>query len=227
MDEFVQFQSFYNDDESVSTIETLKANNIEYRIERFKEILDAVMVGDLNEKIIFLKIRSHDFQKANEALDKKILNNIATLENDYYLFSFPNDELLEIIQKPDEWSRQDFLIAKKILNDRGTDLSDEKISTIKVDRIKSLAKQESGNIPWLILGYALALLGGLFGLIIGLPFIFAKKTLPDGSRMYIYNKYTRQHGKNIVIISVIVLCLNLFFNDNIKYAFVGFFGYTF
>ena len=77
------------------------------------------------------------------------------------------------------------MIAKKILNDRGADLSDEKIKTIKVDRINELASQEKGNTSWIIIGYALSFLGGLMGLIIGLPFIFAKKILPDGSRIYI------------------------------------------
>ena len=157
MNEFVLFQSFLTEDEAALTIGTLKENDIEYRIERFKEPLDATIAGDIIQNKIFLKIRSRDFPKANEALDKVILNNISALEKDYYLFSFTNSELLEIIQKPDEWSRQDFLIARKILNERGTELPDEKINAIKSGRIKELSKPETGHMSWIILGYAFLL----------------------------------------------------------------------
>jgi len=227
MNDFVPFQSFFTEDEVTPIIEILKENNINYKIEKFKEPLDPILAGEIVQNKIFLKIRPNDFQKANGVLDKVILNNIMTLEKDYYLFTFTNDELFEIIQKPDEWSRQDFLIARKILNERGADLPDEKINAIKTSRIKELAKQESGDILWIILGYVLALLGGIMGFAIGLPFIFAKKTLPDGGRVYIYNKSTRSHGKYIAILTGIVVAINLFFNDNLKFTFIGFFGYTF
>jgi hypothetical protein len=227
MNDFVPFQSFFTEDEATPIMETLKENNIEYKIEKLKEPLGSIIAGEITQDKIFLQIRSTDFQKANEVLDKVILNNIPTLEKDYYLFTFTNNELLEIIQKPDEWSRQDFLIARKILNDRGADLPDEKINAIKTTRIKELAKQESGDSFWIILGYALALLGGIMGFAVGLPFIFAKKTLPDGNRIYIYNKNTRQHGKFIAMLTGIVVAINLFFNDDLKFTFIGFFGYTF
>ena len=224
MNEFVPFQSFFYEDEAASTVETLKENNIEYMIEKIKEPLDATIAGDIVQNKIFLKIRSHDFPKANEALDKVILNNISTLDKDYYLFAFTNNELLEIIQKPDEWSRQDFLIARKILNERGENIADEKIKTIKADRIKELAKEEGGDNLWIILGYVLAILGGISSLMIGLPFILAKKTLPDGARIFIYNSSTRRHGKNIVILAGISILINLFIGVSLKFAVIGFWG---
>lgn len=228
MNDFVLFQSFFTEDEATPVIETLKANGIEYRIEKFKQPLDSTLAGDVVDNKIFLNIRSGDFAKANEILDKVILDNIQSLETDYYLFSFTNDELNEIIHKPDEWSRQDFLIARKILHGRGSDVPDEKINTIRSNRIKELAKQESGSTSWIILGYTLAFLSGVVALIIALPFIFAKKTLPDGRKVFIYNANTREHGKIISLLTVIVIVVNFaFFTDNLKFAFIGFLGHTF
>ena len=228
MGDFVLFQSFFTEDEAAPVIEILGTQGIEYRLDRLKQPLDATMAGDVVDNKIFLNIRSRDFAKANEALDKVILDNLNSLEQDYYLFSFTNEELNEIIHKPDEWSRQDFLIAKKILQDRGQDMPDEKIRRIRSNRITELGKQESGDSWWIIMGYALALVGGIMAVIIALPFLFAKKTLPDGNRVFIYNPKTREHGKIILLLTVIVIIVNaFFFPDNLIFAFFGFVGHQF
>src|SRR6185503_17025204 len=227
MNEFVSFQSFDTIDDATVISELLKQNSIECKIEVAKSLLDRTLVGDDLEQRVFLKIRSSDFPKANEILDAHILKNISSIENDHYLFSFSNDELQEIIKKPDEWSRQDFLIAKKLLGERGLNFTDEKISTIKHTRTKELSEPEKGNIAWIVLGYILAFLGGIMSLVVGVPFLVAKKTLPDGCRVYVYDKGTRTHGKAISILCVGMTILHLIIGSGLKYAFVGFFGYKF
>lgn len=126
MNEFVSFQSFYTIDEATEIFEILNQNNIDSKISTPRSLLDPTLVGDDLEQRVFLKIRSSDFPKANEILDTHILKNISLLEADYYLYDFSNEELREIVEKPDEWSRQDSLIARKILGERGISLSDEK-----------------------------------------------------------------------------------------------------
>ncbi|HEX6847731.1 MAG TPA: hypothetical protein VF144_12175 [Chitinophagaceae bacterium] len=227
MNDFVLFQSFFNEDEAAPVVETLKRNAIEYKVEKLKQPLDSTIAGESVENKIFLTIRPRDFARANDVLDKVILDNIQLLEKDYYLFSFTNEELNDIIHKPDEWSRQDFLIARKILEDRGTAVPDEEINAIKSKRVKELARQEKGSISWIILGYLLALVGGFMALIIALPFIFAKRTLPDGNRIFMYTKATRDHGKLISAIMVIGLIINILFTDNLFFAFFGFVGHRF
>jgi len=227
MKDFVLFQSFFNENEAAPIIETLKVNGIEYSIEKLKQPLDSTIAGEVVENKIFLNIRSRDFAKANEVLDKVILDNLQLLERDYYLFSFTDEELNEIVHKPDEWSRQDFLIARKILEDRGTPVPEHEINVIKSNRVKELATQEKGSIAWIILGYLLALAGGFMALIIALPFIFAKRTLPDGKRVFMYNNATRAHGKLISAIMALGLIVNILFTDNLFFAFFGFIGHRF
>ena len=227
MKEFVPFQSFFTEEEAAPIIESLKEKGIEYRIEKVKEPLDPTIIGDIVQKKIFLLLRSHDFPKANEVLDNAIIKNIPSLENDYYLFSYTNDELTEIIHKPDEWSRQDLLIAKKILNDRGIKVDDEAIMSIRKERIRELSVQERGDIFWIGIGYLMAIIGGLLSLVIALPFILARKTLPDGSRIFIYDTTTRRHGRNILLITGVIIVVSLFVNDKVRYALIGFLGYFF
>src|SRR5687767_814772 len=131
MNDFLLFQSFYTEEEANDLMDFLSENNIECKIEKPKELLDRNFIGYDLDKKVFVKIRSSDFTRANEILDKQIIQNISNLDADYYLTFFTNDELLDIINNPGEWSRQDFFIAKKILEERGTTLSDEKVKQIK------------------------------------------------------------------------------------------------
>ena len=207
MNEFVLFQSFFTEEEATSVIEPLKENGIDYQLERSKELLDRAFIGDNLEKKIFLKIKSSDFPKANEILDTRILQNITALEKDYYLFSFTNDELIEILRKPDEWSRQDFLIARKILAERGQPVHEEVIKDLKSKRINELSREESEPTFTIIAGYVLALLFSLVGLFFGLTFLTAKKNIPNGKKVFTYSRSTRKHGRNIVILSAVSLFL--------------------
>jgi len=207
MNEFVLFQSFFTEDEATSVIEPLKENGIDYQLERSKELLDRAFIGDNLEKKVFLKIKSSDFSKANEILNARILQNITALEKDYYLFSFTNDELVEILRRPDEWSRQDFLIARKILGERGQYINEEMIKDLRSKRINELSRQESEPTLTIIAGYILALLLSLVGLFFGLAFLTAKKNIPNGKKVFTYSRNTRKHGRNIVILSAASLLL--------------------
>lgn len=215
MNEFVLFQSFIDENEAMPVIEILKENRIEYTVEKFKEPLDGIIAGEVIRDKFYLKIRSQDFPKANAVLDQVILKNISSIEKDYYLFSFSNPELLEIINKPDEWSRQDFLIARKILEERGEKINDEEINTLKSKRIKELAKEEKEPLSQIVAGYIFAFLFSPVGLFFGLALLVTKKSLPDGSKVFTYNQSTRNHGKSIFILSLAMLIVYIAAQGNI------------
>ena len=215
MNEFVLFQSFITESDAMPVIEILKENKIAYTVERFKEPLDSIMAGEVIRDKIYLKIRSQDFPKANEALDEVILKSLPSIEPDYYLFSFSNEELVEIIKKPDEWSRQDFLIARKILDDRGKTINDEDVNILKSKRIHELAKEEKEPIGQIVSGYIFAFFFSLVGLFFGLALFVTKKTLPDGSKVFAYSEKTRNHGKAIFIISLVTLALFIINQENV------------
>lgn len=227
MNEFVLFQSFFTEDEAAYTIQQFRENGIDYRLDRSKELLDRAFIGENLEKKFFLKIRSSDFTRANQVLDARILQNITALEKDYYLFSFTNDELIEILRKPDEWSRQDFLIARKILDERGEHISEDVINDLKSKRINELGREESEPILSIMAGYILALLVGIVGLFFGLAFMTAKKNIPNGKKVFTYSRSTRKHGRNIVIISAVSLFILLMNGERLIFFFMDLFGSLF
>ena len=208
MNEYVAFQSFYSEDEASVLSELFSEAGIENMIVKGKPIVDEVIIDQDMDNKIFVKIKSSDFNKANKILETQITNNISQIDSDYYLFSFSNEELFEIISKPDEWSKQDFLLAKKILHERGVTLSEKDVSDITWKRIVEIGKPEKGSPLWIAIGYILSL-GGVLGFFFGLAYLNAKKILPDGSRVYVYDESTRNHGRNILIISCIFIIIDI------------------
>ena len=131
------------------------------------------------------------------------------VDKTHYLFEFTNDELFDILSKPDEWNALDYQLAKKILNDRGREVNDEIIESLKEQRIAELAKPDESNRVWIFFGYLSALLGGLFGIIAGWHLFTYKKTLPDGQRVYEYSEKDRRHGRRIFYLGIIILYISV------------------
>jgi len=179
-----------------------------------------------------VKIKSADFEKVNQLLKDDENKNIEDVDKDYYLFSFTDDELIDVVTKADEWSAFDVVLARKLLTERGKDISEAAISVINEQRLEELKKPESSQLSWIIVGYLIAL-GDItiaFGVIIWPFFVCAiglfigwhlasyKKTLPDGERVFGYNQTDRMHGKRIFYLGITVFVLSLaylLFKNNI------------
>ena len=58
---------------------------------------------------------------------------------------------------------------------------------------------------WLVVAYISALCVGPLGLLIGWYLATLKKTLPDGSQVYNYDKTDRQHGRLILFLGFLSL----------------------
>ena len=66
-----------------------------------------------------------------------------SVEPGYYLLSFTDKELLEILSKPDEWGHFDYVLARALLAERGLEIPDETIGQMKQQRLLQLAREES------------------------------------------------------------------------------------
>ena len=181
-------------------------NKIEYTVEEDSPAFDLTFSGgNPFDKRILVKIRQSDFVIVDNLLEEQLKNNIHKIDEDNYLHEFSDEELLEIIEKPDEWNKPDYIAAQEILNKRGIIVSNEKIENLKKERLAKLSDPKKGQTGWIIFGYISAFLGGLFGIFIGWHFSTFKKTLPNGQRVYEYNIKTRKHGVKILFIGIIGL----------------------
>lgn len=210
MENFVTYKKFYNHNQLESIIELLDANNIKYEIEDYSSHQQDSVFGSNSSPKIILKLLSADFNTANDLLSNLAHNEIENVDTDHYLFSYENDELLEIIFEEDAWSPFDVELAKNILNKRGVAIPTELVSNMKKKRIKELSKKEKVSDALIIAGYLFAFLGGIIGIIIGISLWTFKKTLPDGTVINAFEEKDRLHGQ-IITIGGFILAIMYFY----------------
>jgi hypothetical protein len=192
--------------EQVKDLESLlNKNNIATEIADNIPPVDSSFSGSTLQNQYEIKIPLTDFEKAEKILDENAENLIDEVDKDYYLFSFTDDELYEILLKADEWNEFDYKLAQKILIQRGKSVDTELLKALKKQRIELLAKPEENQKSWIMAGYIFAILGGLLGIFIGYSLWTSKKSLPNGQKVYSYNEKDRAHGKNIFYIGLIIL----------------------
>ncbi|MEP6675287.1 MAG: hypothetical protein ABJA78_09030 [Ferruginibacter sp.] len=203
-DEYVTYQRFNNAENMKDFAVFLKANQIDCEQDDLSTQFDASFANNEFEKDFRIKLKKDDFEKANHLLADYYKTDLENIPPDYYLFGFTDVELMEIITKRDEWGVFDFLLARKLLKERGKEINDEQLSIIKKKRIAELAKPEKSANKWVMAGYAGAFFGALLGLIVAFS-LNTKKTLPNGDKVYVYSEPDRKHGRIIMIISFVVL----------------------
>lgn len=203
LSDLITFQILQDRAQTEQLVELLRDNGIPAEIEILPLTADNSYVQSFA-----LKLQTSDQAKATQLLQTISEQEIDSLPADYYLYTFTKPELLEVIAQAHEWSELDVILAKKLLEKQGENLTDQQISTMQQARMQELAKADQS--PFMVeLGYFCAILGGFLGLIVGWNLMVMKKTLPDGSKVYTYSENTRSHGKRIVIIGGIMF-LTLF-----------------
>jgi len=203
------YKRFYEQERANGLTELLADNGIEFELTEDKENLDALYGDKQFSKQYFVKIKADDFKKVDSILLNLSEKELETVDKDHYLFGFTDEELFEIISKPDEWNEFDFQLAKKILRERGKEINQDTIDLLKKQRLNDLAKPEEGQRNWIYAGYIFALLGGLIGVFIGWHLSTHRKTLPNGQQVYGYKQEDRKHGRRIWIIGVIMFIVSL------------------
>lgn len=196
------FRSFYSKEEALPLLELLNREGVHCTIEKTRVGLDKVIIGDENAPDFHLKILPEDFEKANRIIDAAIEQRITEVEPDYYLYSFTDDELLEIIRKPDEWNNQDVILSRLLLAERGIPITKEAVKQIRSERIRELGQPEKQQTASVWSGYFLAVFFSVIGIFYSLYMMTAKKILPDGRKAFVYDKSSRDHFRIMLAISL-------------------------
>ena len=190
-------------EEAEGLISSLKDNGVNVQIEDASPPVDLTFSGNTLQNEIRIKVKQSDFETANQFLEKQAEQLVDKFSDEHYLYDFTDDELIEIIEKPDEWSKVDYLLSQKILKKRGHEISKEKVEELRQKRIDELRKPEKGHKGWLIFGFISAILGGLLGIFLGWFHWTFKKTDPTGQRVYAYDQQTRKIGQGIFWIGLV------------------------
>ncbi len=206
--DFFLFKKFTDVASSREIINLLEDNDIECRfhddtITYTKNINNTFEVG------CTLSIKSEDFNKANSVLEKYYLDEIETVDKSYYLFNFSDTELMEIINKPFEWGEFDFHLAKIILKERGTEISEKYIEERKQQRVAALSKIEKVPTYKLIMGYICSLFVPPYAIISGLTILHNGNILPNGKKFYLHSTEDRKHAKIFLTLGIITVVISV------------------
>lgn len=205
--ELISYRKFNDMALAQELVEVLKGNNIAYRVEEESTLFNPTFYADETAKDYVVKIMGDDFVRVNELLKAEETGVVEQADSEHYLYDFTDDELKDLIAKPDEWSSFDHLLALKILKERGLTISSQEIAAMNDERLGALRQPDPPQTFWIVLGYIFSLLGGLLGLFIGWHLATHTKTLPNGEKVYGYMEADRAHGKRIQYISIVMIAV--------------------
>jgi len=208
-EEYLRFKLFPDKATAEDFAEVLKQTGIDYHVEEDTLVFDPSYANNPLSKEYAIMVKQPDFKAALHAYDEYFARQLNHVPEDYYLYAFTNDELLEILAKPDEWGAFDYQLAQALLKERGIEVSKEKTERLKAERYKEIAQPESEPVKNIVGYYIVSVLFFPIGLIIGWVWGYSKKQLPDGHRVSNYNSVVQKHGRTIFLISIILFALTV------------------
>ena len=203
MENFLRYRKFIYKEDALELIKILKDNDIDYQLEENPIGIDANFGADVNNNEFILKIDKNVFGKVEKLEEELMKSNINNVDENYYLYEFSDEELIEIIIKKEEWNKFDYLLAQKILKDKGKEINSDLLNVIEKQKIEELTREEKLPKMWIYFGYFFAVIGGFLGVLIGYYIMTYKRTLSNGESVYLYKKEDRKQGQNILICSII------------------------
>ena len=206
MQEFITVRKFSDEEPFNDLLRILEKNAIQYKTEIFRERIDAVSMRNLPAEYN-VKVPSYKFAQVFEILNDIASKEVVEVDKTHYLFDFTDQELYDILARPDEWSTFDYQLSQKILKERGKQIDKEFLNSLRKTRIDDLAKPEEKQTNNVWVGYMFSLLGGLIGIAIGWNMMSSKKKLPNGEEIYSYQENDRKQGKRIMILGIIMLII--------------------
>lgn len=208
--ELVEFRKFNDPSISADMTKLLEQHSIYFETEDTKKYFDVSFANDPLQQDIIIKIRQEDFATAQSILLKYYEDKTDDIDKDYYLYEFSNEELTEILNKPDEWGPLDYVLARKILKERGITYNNETLEAFKKERVSALAKPEKKQAGLITFGYIFLLFFWPVTIVFGLLLTTSKKVLPSGERVFVYSEADRKHGKTMLTIAVALTALAFF-----------------
>ena len=232
MEQLHTFQEFENADDAQQMALLLQQHNIPSRVEKYNPLLDQNIIGRQYNEYVQLKLAPGDFERARQVLIEATEIDMNTVDRHYMLFGLKNNELTDILAKPDEWGVYNYKLAQLILKERGVEISNGKTAELQQEHIAELSKQKSLDGIWIVLCYvfsfiallagiagsmatltavyAIGMFPGIMGVIVGWTVMRSMKTLPNGSHIITYDAGSRMHARIIFFFSLFAFVFNIY-----------------
>lgn len=202
---FKSFRIFHDEASLHIFIDLLEVNQILYSVENHSQRFDPSFAYNEFNKEYTVEIEPENFQKIYEIEEKMVENQIKNAPADYFLYHYSSKELQEIVSARDEWNAYDYLLAKKILEERAISSEIESPEIQLEKRISKLKNVSCIRPIWLIIFYIVAFFGGFIAIFIGYYIKTAKKNLPNGETIQRFTKADVLHGNILFFAGIFFL----------------------
>jgi len=209
MDDFQQYQSFPNAEVAQPLLDLLARHEVPFETGFDKPAFDVNMTFNPADTRFVVRLQPANFETARHLEDQENEQVAANVAPDHYLLTFSDEELFDILTRPDEWSSYDVTLAGRLLRQRGRDVTPDTVRLLRQHRTAEMAKPEPSQKAWIVAGYLFALLGGFLGLVIGWHLRYHQKPLPDGRQVLAYSAQDRRHGLRILVLGFFGLLLTI------------------
>jgi hypothetical protein len=227
MENLLVFKTYPDPEAAEQTATILKEHGIVVEVNEEVRILDSNYIGQQFSNPYLLYMQGTDFERAHAILEQATIVNLEDVDPGYLLLSFNEEELIEVMEKKDEWGVYNYKLAEALLKKRNVDIPEVKIALEQAERLKAKEQPVASGIMYLLLGYLSVLDGiyslfipagnailtlsqGLLGLFIGWSLSHFKRTLSNGQRTYYFNNSTRLQGSVMLWTSVTIIVLKVF-----------------
>ncbi|WP_210521470.1 hypothetical protein [Hymenobacter terricola] len=200
MEEFHQYQSFANAEVAQGLLSLFRHHNIVYETGLDEPAYSLNMAFNPTDTRFVVRLRPDDFETARRLEDEFNHHFTATADPNHYLYTFTNDELFDMLVKPDEWNSYDVTLAGQILRQRGRSVTPDTVRLLQQNRLVEMAKPEPSQKSWILAGYVFALLGGFISIFIGWHLRNHTKLLPNGAQVPAFSADDRAHGLRILVL---------------------------
>lgn len=151
MDEFIEYQRFPSVEEARILTDLLDVNYIPFKINDSNNSFDmsGTSINPL-ETGVSIQIRDIDKDKVDKLNER---NTEPSLVNDHYIYSLSDNDIIDAVVNPEEWTNEEHLLAKEIMRQRNLVPTAEIIKTSRSGKIES-KKYENVKQDKLIAGGA-------------------------------------------------------------------------
>jgi len=211
---YILLRVFREEEDMKFFTDVLDDCNIDYKVDNPQSISDNTLATAYGVQVaedalqykFMLMVAEDDFERAQSELRSHIaewISNAGSEENSL-LNEFNDEELLDVIKKPDEWSEEDSAMAQALLEKRGKHVSNEVVEAFRQKRLEEVRKPKFGGYFTIIIGYIFAFAGGIIGIFLAAS-LLGKKRIFNGEKVNIYDKTTRINAIIYLTISILVV----------------------